>query len=226
MFCVSTTGQLTKFQMKQITSFFSFFLFFIGISNAQQASETTNAYVQLGNKAVLDGDFKNAVIQLEKSLPAEANNADVLYMLAYSYYHSGELQKSISTFTRVVSLRPNDVSSYYYRGKARNILGAQMNSTLTPQEREKLLAASIKDYTRAIEINSEDRKLYQNRAIAYRDYAILKGQKNPKIYDKAVAVNSYKSCISDLQRVLDANPGRKDIMDEMKKAKVYMANLD
>jgi len=212
--------------MKLITSFFSFFFFFIGFSNAQQASESTNAYVQLGNKAVLDGDFKNAVIQLEKSLPAEANNADVLYMLAYSYYHSGDLQKSISTFTRVVSLRPNDVSSYYYRGKARNLLGAQMNSTLTPQEREKLLAASIKDYTRAIEINSEDKKLYQNRAIAYRDYAILKGQKNPKIYDKAVAVNSYKSCINDLQRVLDASPGRKDIMDEMKKARVYMANLD
>lgn len=212
--------------MKLITSFFSFFFLFIGFSNAQQASESTNAYVQLGNKAVLDGDFKNAVIQLEKSLPAEANNADVLYMLAYSYYHSGDLQKSISTFTRVVSLRPNDVSSYYYRGKARNILGAQMNSTLTPQEREKLLMASIKDYTRAIEINSEDKKLYQNRAIAYRDYAILKGQKNPKIYDKTVAINSYKSCINDLQRVLDASPGRKDIMDEMKKARVYMANLD
>lgn len=212
--------------MKLITSFFSFFLFFVGFSQAQQASETTNAYVQLGNKAVLDGDFKNAVIQLEKSLPAEANNADVLYMLAYSYYHSGDLQKSIATFSNVISLRPNDVSSYYYRGKARNLLGAQMSSDLTSQEREKLLAASIKDYTRAIEINSEDKKLYQNRAIAYRDYAILKGQKNPKVYDKAIAVNSYKSCISDLQRVLDANPGRKDIMDEMKKAKVYMANLD
>ena len=211
--------------MKVIASFFSFLLFFVGYSNAQQSTESANAYVQLGNKAVLDGDFKNAVGYLEKSLPAEANNADVLYMLAYSYYHSGELQKSISTFTRVISLRPNDVSSYSYRGKARNILGAQMNSSLTPQEREKILLASIKDYTKAIELNSEDKKLYQNRAIAYRDYGILKGQKNPKVYDKTAAINSYKSCITDLQRVLDANPGRKDIMDEMKKAKVYMTNL-
>lgn len=215
-----------KFQMKVITSFFSFLLFFTGISNAQQSSESTNPYVQLGNKAVLDGDFKKAVYQLEKALPAEANNADVLYMLAYSYYHSGEFQKSISTFSRVISLRPNDVSSYYYRGKARNLLGAQMNSPLVPQEREKILLASIKDYTKAIDLNPDDKKLYQNRAIAYRDYAILKGQKNPKVYDKNVAISSYKSCINDLQRVLDANPGRKDIMDEMKKAKVYMTNLD
>jgi tetratricopeptide (TPR) repeat protein len=211
--------------MKLIALFFSLIFLFSGLAKAQQ-TESTNAYVQLGHKAVLDGDFKNAVIHLEKSLPAEANNADVLYMLAYSYYHSGHYQKAISTFGRVLAIRPNDVSSFYYRGKARNLLGAQMNSTLTPQEREKLLLASIKDYSKAIDLNSEDKKLYQNRAIAYRDYGILKGQKNPQIYNKTIATNSYKSCIEDLQRVLDANPGRKDIMDEMKKARVYMTNLD
>ena len=214
-----------KVKMKVITSFFSFFLLCTTFCQAQQ-SETTNAYVQLGNKALLDGDFKNAVLNLEKSLPAEANNADVLYMLGYSYYHSRNYQKAISTFSRVISLKPNNVSSYYYRGKARNNLGAQMNSVLTPAEREKVLLASIKDYTKAIELNSDDKNLYQNRAIAYRDYAILKGQKNPGTYDKTVAVNSYESCINDLQRVLDVSPGRKDIMDEMKKAKVYMNNLD
>lgn len=214
-----------KVQMKVITSLFSFLLLFTGFANAQQ-SESTNAYVQLGNKALLDGDFKNAVIHLEKSFPSEANNADVLYMLGYSYYHSGDYQKSISTFGKVLSLQPGNVSSYYYRAKARNYLGAQMTSSLTPAEREKLLLASIKDYSKAIELNAKDKILYQNRAIAYRDYAILKGQKNPKIYDKSVAVNSYKSCLNDFQRVLDANPGRKDILDEMKKAKVYMTNLD
>jgi len=211
--------------MKLITSLFTFLILTAGFSQAQQ-SETTNAHVQLGNKALLDGDFKGAVVQLEKSLPSEGNNPDVLYMLAYSYYNSGEYQKSISTFGRVISLQPNNVSSFYYRGKARNVLGAQMNSPLTSSEREKLLLASIKDYSKAIDLNSDDKKLYQNRAIAYRDYAILKGQKDPKVYDKNAAVNSYKSCINDLQRVLDANPGRKDIMDEMKKAKVYMANLN
>jgi len=215
--------------MKVITSFFSFILLIWGVASAQQSAEIKNAYVQLGNKALMDGDFKSAVSHLEKAMPEESNNADVLYMLAYSYYHSGDYAKAVSTFGQVVSLRPNQVMAYYYRGKARNILGAQMNSTLTPVEREKMLLASIKDYTKAIEINPTEQKAhlyYQNRAIAYRDYAILKGQKIPRFYDKAAALSSYRSCISDLQYVLDANPGRKDIMDEMKKAKVYMANLD
>jgi tetratricopeptide (TPR) repeat protein len=210
--------------MKVIACLFSLLVFFSGITSAQ--SDITNQHVKLGNKAVLDKDFKNAVIYLEKSLPAEANNADVLYMLAYSYYHSGDHQKAISTFSRVISLRPNDVSSYYYRGKVRNQLGSQMGSTLTPQERERILAASVKDYTKAIELSPDDNKLYQNRAIAYRDYAILKSQKSQKVYDKSAAMTSYKSCINDLQRLLDVNPGRKDILDEMKKAKVYMTNLN
>lgn len=214
--------------MKAFTPLLSLLLLFSYHVNAQ-STDTKNPYVQLGNKALMDGDFKSAVTQLEKAMPQESNNADVLYMLAYSYYHSGDFTKAISAFGQVISLKPSQVMAYYYRAKARNTLGAQMNSTLTPVEREKLLLASIKDYTKAIELNTAESKAhlyYQNRGIAYRDYAILKGQKNPKVYDKAIAVNSYKSCINDFQYVLDAQPGRKDIMDEMKKAKVYMSNLN
>jgi len=212
--------------MKVLVPFLSCLLLFTGVANAQSKAESNNNYVNLGQKAVMDGNFKLAVTHLEKSLPAEGNNPNVLYMLAYSYYHSGDYTKAVSSFGQVISLRPNEVSAYYYRGKARNVLGAQMNSTLTPAEREKLLLASVKDFSKAIELNADDAKLYQNRAIANRDYGILKGQKIPKIYDKAAASAAFKSAISDLQHLLDINPGRKDIMDEMKKARVYMANLD
>ncbi|WP_256009503.1 tetratricopeptide repeat protein [Desertivirga xinjiangensis] len=212
--------------MKLSTSILFVLLLVTGLSNAQQKTENQNSYVSLGQKAVMDGKFKQAVIHLEKAMPAEKSNPQVLYMLAYSYYHSGEYAKAVSTFGQVVSIRPNETSAYYYRGKARNVLGAQMNSTLTPVEREKLLSAAIRDFSKAIELSPDDIKVYQNRAIAYRDYGILKGQKIPKLYDKAAAVSSFKACINDLQRLLDVNPARKDIADEMKKAKVYMANLD
>lgn len=212
--------------MKSIKLFFSFlFLLFLQNSHAQSSKED-NPYVKLGQKALIDGNFKLAVAHLEKALPSTQNNPNVLYMLAYSYYHSGEYQKSISTFGQVINLRPGEVSAYYYRGKARNVLATQLNSTLIPAEREKLLLAAVRDYTNAIELNSDDLKLFQNRAMAYRDYGILKGQKIPKFYDKTAAANAFKSCIADLQHVLDANPARKDISDEMKKAKVYLANLN
>lgn len=203
---------------------FLLLLFFVSTSKAQ-AQKDENPYVRLGQKAVIDGNFKLAVTHLEKSLPAENNNAEVLYMLAYSYYHSHEYAKAISSFGQVLSLKPSMISAYYYRGKARNQLAVQMNTNLSNAEREKLLLAGIRDFSKGIELDHDDVKLYQNRAIAYRDYGILKGQKVPKFYDKAVAESAFNSCITDLQHVLDANPSRKDIADEMKKAKVYKANL-
>ncbi|WP_423146303.1 tetratricopeptide repeat protein [Rubrolithibacter danxiaensis] len=209
-------------------SFFVVAFLLLSVSGAAdaQSKKEENPYVRLGQKALIDGNFKMAITHLEKALPSENNNANVQYMLGYSYYHSGDFQKAISSFGQVISLRPGEVSAYYYRGKARNQLAVQMNSSLSPAEREKLLQASIRDFSKAIELNPEDVKLYQNRAIAYRDYGILKGQKIPKFYDKSLAANSFKSSISDLQHVLDSNPGRQDIADEMKKVKVYITSLN
>jgi len=213
--------------MRSIALFLCFFLVFNGISKAQQKKGSENPYVLLGQKALLDGNFKLAVTQLEKSLQTDGNNPDVLYMLGYSYYHSGAYANAISSFTKVISLRPEKADAYYYRGKARNTLGTQMNSTLSPVEREKLLKAGISDFTKGIELNKEQAiEYYQNRAIANRDYAILKEQRIPNFYDKTIAQNAYKSSLSDLQHIIDLYPDRNDIATEIKKVKVYMANLD
>lgn len=212
--------------MKSI-QFIFLFLFLLKVQAADgQSQKAENPYVKLGQKALIDGNFRSAVAHLEKSLPSESNNSNVLYMLAYSYYHSGDFQKSISTFGQVISLRPGEVSAYYYRGKARNVLATRLNSPLSSTEREKLLLASVRDYSTAISLNGADLKLYQNRAIAYRDHGILKSQKIPKFYDKAAAASSFKSSIADLQHVLELSPARKDITDELKKVKVYLSNLN
>jgi tetratricopeptide (TPR) repeat protein len=211
--------------MRSVALFICFILVFNGISKAQQKKDSQSPYVLIGQKALLDGDFKLAVTNLEKSLSTEGNNMEVLYMLGYSYYHSGDFPKAISSFTKVISLRPDRADAYYYRGKARNTLG--IKSTTSPVEREKLLKAGISDFTKSIELKKDQAlEYYQNRAIANRDYAILKEQKTSNIYDKAAAQNAYKASLSDLQHILDAAPQRKDIADEIKKVKVYLSILD
>jgi tetratricopeptide (TPR) repeat protein len=104
-------------------------------------------------------------------------------------------------------------------------MATEANTTHSYSEREKLLQASIRDFSKAIELNSDDIKYYQNRGVAYRDLGILKSQRVAKFYDKAVSANAYKACINDFQHVLEANPGRTDMIDELKKVKVYLANL-
>ncbi|MDF3077447.1 MAG: tetratricopeptide repeat protein [Sphingobacteriaceae bacterium] len=211
--------------MKILTPLLVVSILFSNAAIAQKSSSQENPYMLLGRKALMDGDFKLAVAHLEKALPSDSTNANLLYILGYSYYHSSNYPKAVSTFSRVVSLRPGEVSAYYYRGKARNNMATEANTPLSYSEREKLLQASIRDFSKAIELNSDDIKYYQNRGVAYRDLGILKSQRVAKFYDKAVSANAYKACINDFQHVLEANPGRTDMIDELKKVKVYLANL-
>lgn len=204
-------------KMRSITGFL-YFIFLFGVANAQSSHQ------KMGQKALIDGDFKMAVSNLEKAIAADSNDVSTLYMLGYSYYHSSNYNKAVSTFTRLISLRPNENSAYYYRGKARNIM-AKETKAMPNSDREKLFLGSIRDFTKAIQLDGNDIKLYQNRAIAYRDYGSLKGQKIPGSYDKNKAMQAFKSCISDFQKVLDINPGRKDISTQMEDAKSYLDNI-
>ncbi|WP_257656721.1 tetratricopeptide repeat protein [Parapedobacter lycopersici] len=192
-----------------------------------QTTETapSNPNVRLGQKALLDGDFKSAAGYLQKALPQEGDDENVWYMLGYSQYHSGDYNKAKDSFSKVIELTPDNVAAYYYRGKANNILAVQTETRVSSSNREKMLNAAIADYTKAIELNAEDVKLYQNRAIAYRDLGILRGTTGTANYDKAVAVDAYDKSIVDFEQVLALTPGKKDIQTEIKKAKVYRDNL-
>ena len=192
-----------------------------------QTTETapSNPYVRLGQKALIDGDFKAAAGHLQKALPAEANDPNVMYMLAYSQYQIGEYRKALDSFSKVIELRPDHESAYYYRGKASNILAVQTDKKISSTNREKMLNDAIVNYTKAIELNGEDVKYYQNRGIAYRDLGILRGTSGTANYDKEVAADAYNKSVIDFEQVLAMSPGKKDIQTEIKKAKVYRDNL-
>jgi tetratricopeptide (TPR) repeat protein len=173
------------------------------------SSLAQNAYISLGRQAVLDGDFKKAVLHLEKACVIDSTNANALWMLGYSYYHNESYKKAIAAYNRAISLKPGDCWAYYYRARAKNYL-AKDNST-PAGDKEKFLLGSIVDFTKAIDINPSDMKFYQNRGIAYRDYGIFKLQPGAKSNDRARGINSLKASISDLEKVLADNPSRSDI---------------
>src|ERR1700761_1291105 len=87
-----------------------------------EAAQAQNAYVKLGQQALMDGDFKVAVAQLEKACLIDSTNANALWMLGYSYYHSENYRKSILAYTREIAINPTDPSAYYYRARAKGYL--------------------------------------------------------------------------------------------------------
>lgn len=192
----------------------------LDVANAQ------NAYVKLGQQAFMDGDFKSAISQLEKACSVDSSNANALWMLGYSYYHSDNYKKSIIAYNRVIAIKPTDASAYYYRARAKSYLGK--DNSLSPAEKEKYLLGAIYDFTKAIDINPDpnDIKFYQNRGIAYRDYGCFKLQTNSRFYDKTRGINSLKASIADFEKVLNNDPSRSDISTLLDASKGKLASVD
>lgn len=185
-----------------------------------------NAYVKLGQQAFMNGDFKSAISQLEKACSVDSTDANTLWMLGYSYYHSDNYKKSIAAYTRVISIKPTDASAYYYRARAKSYLGK--DNSLSAADKEKYLLGAIYDFTKAIDINSDpnDIKFYQNRGIAYHDYGCFKLQANSRFYDKARGINSLKASIADFEKVLNSDPSRTDISTLMDASREKLATVD
>ncbi|WP_199117349.1 tetratricopeptide repeat protein [Pedobacter sp. ASV28] len=193
-------------------------------------SITAKTYAQgnfekLGTQAWMKGDYKTAVVQLEKADDKDPNNSSVLKMLGYSYFQCGDFENAIEVYTRLITLKPNDYSAFYYRGKAR------LNVANTPKEalnqmRENFYTSAIKDFTKALEINGEeDIQILQNRGVAYKDYGIFKSYKIKKNVEKNACVAVFNSSIADFQKILTMQPLRKDIISLIEYVKAQITSL-
>lgn len=167
-----------------------------------------NAYVSLGRQALMDGDFRAAAKHLERACVVDSTNANALWMLGYTYLHSDSYKKAIAAYTKVINLKPAECMAYYYRALAQGRLAK--DASLPNTDKDKCLLASIIDFTKAIEIEPGDMKIYQNRGIAYREYGLFKVQ-STKPTDKARGINSLKASIADFEKVMANDPSRGDI---------------
>lgn len=196
------------------------FVFSTQVSIAQNSG-----YDKLGMQAMMKGDYKGAVGQLEKADTKSPNNAVVLKMLGYSYFQCGDFENSIATYSRLIALKPSDNSAYYYRGKARQNIANDPKESLN-QMRENFYLSAIRDFTKGIELNGEeDTQLLQNRALAYKDYAIYKSYKIKKSAEKAAVVALFKNSITDFEKVLVVQPLRKDIISLIDYVKAQISSL-
>jgi tetratricopeptide (TPR) repeat protein len=176
-------------------------------------------------QAMIKGDYKTAVTQLEKADAKTPENAKILQMLGYSYFQNAQYEKCIETYSRLITVKPSEVSAYYYRGKARLNIANDPKESLNTM-RENFYTAAIKDFTKAIEINGdEDTQMFQNRALAYKDYAIFRSYKAKRKDEKTACVALFNNSIADFQKVLTMQPLRKDIIDWVAYDKAQIASL-
>ncbi|RZL15672.1 MAG: hypothetical protein EOO96_29885, partial [Pedobacter sp.] len=140
-------------------------------------------------------------------------------------FQNAQYEKCIETYSRLITVKPSEVSAYYYRGKARLNIANDPKESLNTM-RENFYTAAIKDFTKAIEINGdEDTQMFQNRALAYKDYAIFRSYKAKRKDEKTACVALFNNSIADFQKVLTMQPLRKDIIDWVAYDKAQIASL-
>ncbi|KEQ29695.1 tetratricopeptide repeat protein [Pedobacter antarcticus] len=195
------------------------------VLSAYSGYAQSGGYDKLGMQAMMKGDYKGAVAQLEKADAKTPSSPSVLKMLGYSYFQCGDFENSIETYSRLITIKPADYSAYYYRGKARQNVANDPKESLN-QMRENFYQSAIKDFTKAIEINGEeDTQLLQNRGLAYKDYAIYKSYKIKKKVEKEACVALFNNSIADFQKVLTVQPLRKDIISLIDYVKAQISSL-
>lgn len=200
------------------------FLLLMLVSSAF-TSYAQNNFEKMGMQAWMKGDFKSAVTQLAKADSVDPNNTNILRALGYSYFQCSDFENAISSYSKLITLKPTDYSAYYYRGKARLAIANAPKQALS-QMRENFYVSSIKDFTKAIEINGdEDIQILQNRGIAYKDYAIFKSYKIKKSAEKTACIAVFNSSIADFQKVLTVQPLRRDIIDLVDYVKAQVSSL-
>jgi tetratricopeptide (TPR) repeat protein len=169
----------------------------------------------------MDRDFKTAVRQLEKACLVDSNSTNALWMLGYSYFHTGNFKRSVTAYSRVIAIDKTNREAYYFRAIAR--INMAKDALLANAEREKCIFGAINDLNKAILIKPED-SYYQNRGLAYREYASLKMRPSGP-YDKAAVAIALKAAIADFERLLNSNPGRTDIASLLDVSKEKLATV-
>lgn len=184
----------------------------------------TTPYERMGQKEMSGGNFTAAANYFEQAYVKDNSNMNALWLMGYSNYHATDYRKSIDAFNKLIAMKPTEIAAYYYRGKAKVLLAGTIKDYKST-ERGKLLNSAIKDFTTALDFNPQDYKLYQNRGLAYQEYALYKSQKVAEIYNKTMALNAANASINDFQKVLEEGGFRRDIHAQIEKSKQLILDI-
>lgn len=89
-----------------------------GQKEPEIASDDVEALYAEGKKAADMGDYGKALGYFEKAHDADADNPDVLNMLAYSQRKTGEIDQAIANYQRALELKPRFPEAREYLGEA------------------------------------------------------------------------------------------------------------
>lgn len=181
---------------------------YIFLSHSTRKEEDPNSYFDLGYSSYENKDFEKAIEYNTKAIMLYTQKGQLDSQLGLTYYNrglaytqKGEAQKAIRDFTKAINLMPDYINAYSWRGYCyANYTANYQNAIVDLTKVIELEPAnavykdrafsysklgkfeeSIKDYSKAIELDPNDFQSYYERALSYVDI---------KEYDKSIEDNT------------------------------------
>ena len=92
-------------------------------SNSSDQPSADQRNIQRGQQAIEAGDWERAAMFLERAAEADARNADVFNLLAYSYRHLDRIDDAFEAYGKALALDPGHRGAHEYIGEAYLLVG-------------------------------------------------------------------------------------------------------
>ena len=138
----------------------------------------------LGDIYETQKDYDRAIASYKRALEIDSDNPEIMISLAVAYLRTGKNEPAKELLTSAIELRPDNNTAYQYLGYCYLRLREQavesyklvlQKDSNTPEIETSLaeyLDKAIKNYSRAIEINSKDWEALRGLGVAYMLKAI------------------------------------------------------
>ncbi|MCJ7626497.1 MAG: tetratricopeptide repeat protein, partial [Anaerolineaceae bacterium] len=83
-----------------------------------QETESAQDHIEAAAAYYADGDYEQAIAELEKFIELQPDNTDAHTNLALAYFMSGDYENAAAAWTDVIGFEPANAAAYYERGKS------------------------------------------------------------------------------------------------------------
>ncbi len=155
------------------------------------SAQSPKKFIELGEKAEKQNDFKSAIDNYSKALELDAKNSKALKLRAAAFEKSGRIEEASADYENLVGLEPKEKEYYYNTAR----LLADLNKL---KDADNYLRKAIdldKGYTEALTL--EVKVLYNLRdfknGLMYSQLAIDDKKTNISLYNHALNLDSLKN---------------------------------
>ncbi len=228
-------------------------LIFPALGFAQTTSKGAAAYANRGIAELKSSDWDRAIADFNRALQVDPKLAPAYANRGLARARKGDLDGAIGDYNRALQLDPKNAKAYYNRGNAKREKheliaygGVEVFSpnheVSTAKVENADLQSAIADFNRALQLDPENAKAYDNRGIAKLERGDLVGaiadfnralQFDPKLapaYETRGVAKAQKGdldgAIADCDRALELNPKLAGAYVDRGSAKLLKADAD